>query len=79
MAKRAAPAEVPVSSPQQPQEPRKWEAEGIRVKWLAGMGIGQSHAVKTEEEALRLLETLKAAMPDAVGWKLVAIRSRMET
>lgn len=57
----------------------KWEAEGFRVKWIAGKGIGQSHAVETEAEALILLRALKAALPHAIGWKIIAIRSRMET
>ena len=80
MARRANAAVGEASSQEQtPQEPRKWEAEGFRVKWLAGNGIGQSHPVKTEEEAQKVLAALKTAFPEAVGWKLVAIRSRMET
>lgn len=69
----AEPAGVPASSL------RKWEVEGFRVKWIAGKGIGQSHGVATEEEAEALLHTLKAVLPDAIGWKIIAIRFRMIT
>ena len=70
-AKPAEPAEVPGSSPP------VWDASQYRVKWIAGEGVGTSHPVKSEEEARKLAESLKKAVPEGIGWKILATRGKM--